>query len=203
MWKLNKEMTMKKQSIIVLGVGAIGSNLSAYLASDIRDNHEITILDKDLVEERNIRAGTQFYLREQIGISKVEALQYNIHKQYNRKVQIINGVFLRAENFMINAFDLVVDTFDNFEARKAITEACRHIPCVHIGFSPNFTWSILWNEGYVPPEDAKGLDICELNGASSFVHMVSAIGSLVVQDFLNTGEKREFIGNRLSVREII
>jgi hypothetical protein len=191
--------------IIVLGCGAIGSNLSAYLVSDIRDDHEITVLDCDAVEERNIRAGTQFYTRDQIAIPKTEALQYNIYKHLNRTVKTYTTaiLFTNAER-IVKEFNLVIDCFDNHESRSAITEACKGIPCVHVGFSPNFTWSVLWNDGYVPPEDApKDFDICTLEGASSFVHMVSSIGSLVVQDFLATGKKREFVGNKLLVREVL
>ncbi len=170
------------------------------MAAGVRDNHEITVLDHGIVEERNIRAGTQFYLREQIGISKTDALQYNIYKYFNQPVDILQKPFIVSD---VNGMGLVIDCFDNFEARSAITEACRTIPCVHVGFSPNFTWSILWNEGYVPPEDPiKGFDICEMEGASSFTHLVSSLGALVAQNYLTTREKHEFVGNRLSVREI-
>ena len=192
------------KSILVCGVGAIGSNLAAYLSSDVRDEYAITVLDRDVVEERNLQAGTQFYLRDQVKIPKVEALQYNIHKQYNRTIDIIHGVFMKSENSMIQAFDLLVDAFDNLEARSAITVACRthSVPCIHIGFGKQFTWSILWNSGYAPPETAVDWDICEISGASSFVHFVAAIGSSVIQEYLTTGKKREFCGNRFSIREI-
>lgn len=191
-------------NIGILGCGAIGSNLAAYLASDLRDEHKITILDKDMVEERNIQAGTQLYLREQVGLPKVEALQFNIYKQFNRQVEIIHNDFFHAFHGTTLPYDMVVDCFDNKEAREAVSfySDREKTAILHVGFSPTFTWSILWNEGYVAPEDAKGLDICELLGASSFVHMVSAVGALVIQEYLATRKKHEFVGNRLSVREI-
>mgnify|MGYP001571294344 CR=1 FL=1 len=189
--------------ILICGAGALGSNLSAYLSSDARDDHEITVWDKDGVEERNIRAGTQFYLRSQIGLPKVEALQYNIHQHFNRTIKTIDGVFTLSEKSIIRCFNLVIDCFDNFEARRAITEACRDIPCVHLGFGKNFTWSILWNEGYVPPETAVDWDICEMEGAASFVRFVASVGSLTVQEFVTKGKQREFVGNKLSMREIL
>jgi hypothetical protein len=191
--------------ILICGAGALGSWLSTYLAVDTRDAHKITVLDRDIAEERNIRAGTQNYLREQIGLSKVESLQFNIHKFFNRKVEIIHNDFFRAFYGTTLPYDIVVDCFDNKEAREATSfYADREKTAIlHVGFSPTFTWSVLWDKGYEAPEDAKGLDICELPGASSFVHMVAAIGSLVVQEYLTKKVKREFNGKRLSMREII
>lgn len=211
-----------KKSILVAGVGALGSLLTKSLASDVRDEHTITVLDFDKVEERNVRANTQAYTSEMIGLPKTEALQFILHKM-NRKINIINReimdeydaklivspLILRKEldspayNEDTDSFDLVIDCLDNFEARSAITEACTHIPCVHLGFGKNFTWSILWNEGYEPPETAVDWDICEMENAASFVRFVASIGSLVIQNYLKTGKQREFNGNKFSIREII
>ena len=115
----------------------------------------------------------------------------------------LSGALIIFSNSFQSSFDLVIDCLDNFEARSATTWACMNVPCVHLGFGKDFTWSILWNEEYQTPETAVEWDICELPGASSFVHMVSAIGSLVVQEYLTTGKKKEFCGNRFSIREVI
>lgn len=184
--------------ILICGIGAIGSNLAAYLASDVRDQHEITVLDFDKIEERNVRANTQAYTPDMIGLPKVEALQYILHK-IGRKIEIINRKIM--DPMILPAFDLFIDCLDNHEARKIITEACKNVPCVHLGFG-KYTWSILWNEEYQPPETAVEWDICELPGASSFVHMVAAVGSSVIQEFLTTGKKKEFCGNKFSIREV-
>ena len=77
---------MKK--ILICGIGSLGSLLTKNLASDVRDEHSITVLDFDKVEERNIRANTQAYSSEMIGLPKTEALQYILHKM-NRKIEII------------------------------------------------------------------------------------------------------------------
>lgn len=198
---------MKK--ILICGIGSLGSLLTKNLASDVRDEHSITVLDFDKVEERNIRANTQAYSSEMIGLPKTEALQYILHKM-NRRIEIIEEKITKDtikkiifSNSFQSSFDLVIDCLDNFEARSATTWACMNVPCVHLGFGKDFTWSILWNEEYQTPETAVEWDICELPGASSFVHMVSAIGSLVVQEYLTTGKKKEFCGNRFSIREVI
>ena len=77
--------------ILVAGIGAIGSNLTADLVADLKGKHEITVLDMDNVEERNVTAGTQFYTPDQVGMSKVEALQFNIYKQFQREIYIFHG----------------------------------------------------------------------------------------------------------------
>ena len=46
------------KQILICGIGAIGSNLTSLLARDLKEDWTITVLDKDCVEERNIRAGT-------------------------------------------------------------------------------------------------------------------------------------------------
>lgn len=193
--------------ILIVGIGSLGSLLTKNFSSDIRDQHEISVLDFDKVEERNTR-GTQAYTSEMIGLSKTEALQYILHKM-NRKIEIIEEKITKDTIKKIifpdsiqSPFELVVDCLDNFEARSAITEACENVPCVHLGFG-KYTWSILWNEEYQPPENAIEWDICELPGASSFVYMVAAIGSSVIQEFLTTGKKKEFCGNKFSIREVI
>jgi len=211
------------KTILICGAGSLGSLLTVSLASDLRDEHAITVLDFDKVAERNVRANTQAYISDHIGMLKVDALEYVVHKM-NRKISVVNkkietpwdlgpilgGPFIGGgdgtiETGVAPSPHLVVDCFDNQKARRIIQESCLpfEIPCVHVGFSPSFTWSILWNEEYQPPEDADGLDICELEGAASFVRMVAAFGSLVAQDFLKTGKKRELTGNRFFPREIV
>src|SRR5687767_7073671 len=108
--------------ILVCGVGAIGSNLVANLVPDLKGEHEITVLDKDLVEERNVQAGTQFYLPDQIGMPKVQALQYNIYKNFQREIKIANGALSEGGKILgelepFNQYSLLVDCFDNEHSR--------------------------------------------------------------------------------------
>lgn len=199
-----------KQKILVLGVGAIGSNLTNRLVADLKGSAEITVLDMDTVEERNVIAGTQFYMRDQIGMSKVEALQYNIYKFHEREINIINkkltldynGTFAK----LIVPVDLVIDCLDNHEARKIAQTSVinqnkagvsqQHL--LHIGFSDQFTFAVEWAENYKVPEDIiSGMDICEMEGASSFVNYVASIGSMVVQNYLKDGTKDDVLGGKM------
>lgn len=200
--------------ILICGVGAIGSNLTANLVADLKGKHEITVLDKDVVEERNVTPGTQFYTPDQVGQPKVEALQFNIYKQFQREIEIINKEIMDeydAELIFIpeilkkdnqtdfNPFHLIIDCVDNFDCRNDIQIACikNKIPCLHIGFSDQFTFAIEWADNYTVPTDiTTGFDICEMPGARSFVASVAALGSLVAQKWIDDGEKMEIIGGK-------
>lgn len=196
-------------NILICGAGAIGSNLTARLASDLKGLHTITVLDKDIVEERNIVAGTQFYMPNQIGLSKVEALQFNIYKQFQKEIKIRNEKFNGTiKNW--HDFDLTIDCFDNHYARHYIqyyyqiakdSDIKENI--LHLGFSNAFTFAIEWAENYTVPSDiTTGFDICEMEGASSFVNMVASLGGLVVQEFLTKKKKIDIIGNKFSFKKI-
>lgn len=189
--------------ILICGIGAIGSNLTARLASDLK-GCEITVLDKDVVEERNISAGTQYYTREVIGAPKVEALQYLIEKNHEKNIHIINREITEknSDELAVQYIDsLIIDCFDNHQARKniALRAYHRHIHCLHIGFSQDFTFAVEWSPKYVAPTDIlSGFDICEMPGASAFVNKVASIGALVAEEFVLQGKKLEVVGNKFT-----
>lgn len=190
--------------ILICGVGALGSNLVRELVPDLKGEHEITVLDKDKVEERNITAGTQFYTRDQIDIPKVEALQFNIYKWYEREIKIINhGIISNSDAdriIMDSAKDgLIIDCFDNYESRRDLQNRFyhRHLNGLHLGFSDNYTFSIEWAENYKVPSDiTSGFDICTMPGAAAFVSSVAALGSLVAEEFILNNKKLELIGGK-------
>ncbi len=192
-------------NILICGAGAIGSNLVRNLVPDLKGEHEITILDMDKVEERNVTPGTQFYSPDQIGLSKVEALQFNIYKWYEREIQIINENVKKVN--LVN-YDLIVDCFDNHEARNFLQEAwtdtlAHGCELLHVGFSDQFTFSVEWAEGYkVPTDITSGMDICEMPGAAAFVAHVGALASLVVEQFVNEGEFMDILGGKFYAKKI-
>lgn len=194
--------------ILICGIGSLGSNLTSMLVPDLRGQHEITILDKDNVEERNVQAGTQFYMPDQIGLSKVDALQYNVHKWFGREIKISTETLgsLKAPITRVWDYDLVIDCFDNEKARQYLQSAFRlgkSLSMLHVGFSDQFTFAIEWAENYKVPSDiTSGFDICTTDGAASFIRMVAALVSQVIQEFISTGQKKEFIGNKFCIKEI-
>lgn len=184
-------------NILICGIGAIGSNLTTRLVSDLKD-HEITVIDKDVVEDRNIMAGTQFYTNEVVGVPKVEALQFLIENFYGKIITMINDDICTMTSDKFNKYDLIIDCFDNHEARANISQMNKNI--LHVGFSDQFTFAIEWNEGYKPPTDiTSGFDICQMQGASAFVNMVASYAALVTEEFIANNKKIEIVGNKFSV----
>jgi len=199
------EKTEDKRKIVIMGTGAMGSNLCANLVADNR-SLAITVLDYDAVEERNLR-GTQFFTPEYIGVPKVEALQALIYEWYEKEITIINQKLEgeKIEWSIFDAFDIIVDCFDNYHARNVVQTYWEesHKPILHIGLSNQGTFAIEWAENYHVPNDfSQSFDLCELEGASSFVKIVAALGSLTVQEFLQTGKKYEFIGTKFAIKKI-
>lgn len=191
------------KQILICGIGAIGSNLTSLLARDLKEDWTITVLDKDCVEERNIRAGTQFYTKDQISYTKVEALQYNIYQAYGREIEIYHGD-IRKWLVEGGKSDIVIDCFDNKEAREVIQAQYKDFSSVlHVGFSDDFTFAIEWAKDYIVPDTTVTIDICEMRGAASFVTMVSAISSQVVLEKITNNKEVEVVGNRFSSKIIV
>lgn len=188
--------------ILICGAGAIGSQLVRSLIPDLKGEHEITVLDMDIVEKRNIVPGTQWYTMDQIGLPKVEALQFNVYKAFERDIQILDGDirsllgWLKGTIHNAEKFDLIVDCFDNHEARR-ITQQYSVSPLIHIGFSDRFTFEVEWAEWYaVPTNITTGMDICEMPGAAGFINSVASLGALVIESYLETGEKMRVLGGK-------
>lgn len=196
-----KSLNMK---ILICGVGAIGSNLVTSLVPDLKGEHEITILDKDNVEDRNITAGTQRYTLDQVGLPKVEALQFNIYKWFNRDINILKEEYHFSKNSeMVLDYDLILDCFDNNRSRETLQIIYSRIMkkvrinLLHIGFSDNFTFAIEWADNYKTPSDiTSDFDICTLPGAAAFVASVASLGSLVAEEFINNEKKIEIVGGK-------
>ena len=202
--------------ILVLGAGALGSWITANLAIDLRNKAQIYVLDFDKVEQRNWQVGTQFYRSEQRGMLKVDALAFNIYKWLGVKIDVI-AVKLGPDSIVLQSgpkdseirsvwdVDLVVDTFDNSESRKMVRLECerRKLSCIHIGFSPQKTFEICWNENYDVPDDVSAdFDICTAEGARSFIQYVAGFASSVIQSYLENKEKISYVGNGFSIKKI-
>lgn len=179
--------------IIVAGLGAIGSNLLLELART-HQNLSFIGLDYDKVEERNLK--TQIYFLDHISMPKAKAAGIVLNR-YHRTVKYtpidfkIDHPSQIGKFIQLNTEDLVLDCFDNTASRKITCDLKANI--LHIGFSPQYTAEIIWNENYSVPNDVQGLDICELSEACSFIHFTASLSSMVITDFLEKGIKNNFI----------
>lgn len=117
-----------KGNIHVVGVGALGSMVVANL---VRLNlaSKIIIYDMDVVEEKNLN--NQAYLRQHIGLPKVEAMQ-------DLALQIDADAKLRIKNKQVEYLrtkdeDVVILAIDNFESRGNILAQIEGNPLVISG----------------------------------------------------------------------
>jgi molybdopterin/thiamine biosynthesis adenylyltransferase len=108
----------KISSVMVAGVGGIGSNLAYALArSGIKF---LSLYDTDAVEEVNL--GSQMFNLSDIGSDKVVAMYRNITK-FNPN-SIINPYSRYIdEYFELEEYDAVFSCFDNMKARKNLFES--------------------------------------------------------------------------------
>lgn len=120
--------------VAVLGVGGLGSFSASFLVR--AGVSMVRIVDRDVVELTNLHR-TAHFDEDDVGLPKVEALA--------RKLENINrGVTVEAQVADVNAWsilqliddvDLVVDGFDNMEARYVLNDAAVSLakPWVYAG----------------------------------------------------------------------
>ena len=120
---------IKDTRILIAGCGTLGSNLAENLVRSGFEN--IALLDMDRVEEHNLSGQT--YTEPHIGMLKVQALQDQLY-DISRNVSV--GFFSKKlEKGNLKKFtkghDLVVDCFDNREARLLLKGLKQ--PVIHAG----------------------------------------------------------------------
>ncbi len=131
-------------------------SLTEHLARSLSPNTKLRVLDHDRVEERNL--ANQPYLKHQVGKPKVAALAENVFRISGQRLDGQQKTLTRgnATRWMQDC-DLVVDCFDNHEARLALQMACRQskTPCIHLGLAPDYG-EVVWDEHYRVPPDSPG-----------------------------------------------
>lgn len=112
----------KNESILVGGVGGIGSNLMYNLTKTI-PKAQYYIFDMDIVAEHNI--GTQFFRLQDIDKSKVSALSDHI-------LTFSKDIVIRCFNNKITdnsaTLAITISAFDNMKARVDLFNAWKRLP---------------------------------------------------------------------------
>jgi len=188
---------MKATNIYVFGLGAIGANIVLNIMRDIPDAL-ITGIDYDIVDRKNYEAGTQPYLKENLGWKKTQAMRIISFKTVGRQIDILDkkleheeDAVLMIENGKQSDDVLLIDAFDNFASRNVVSNL--KYPSVHVGFSPFMTGEVLWNEGYTKLLPYKGdlaeVDICTQHSIRSFIMMFTSMASLVINEYYYNDKK--------------
>lgn len=130
-------MTIK---IAVCGCGAVGSQVALMIA---QPDMAFVLIDDDRIEENNLF--TSAYSRQHIGAFKATVLGELLY----RKAGCVSEVHTKTLERGMFTFpcDLVLDCFDNVEARFLT----RSNHTLHIGVSQERTGAITWDIDYILP----------------------------------------------------
>lgn len=178
-------------SILICGAGALGGNLTETLAR--MGFSALRLLDKDRVDMRNL--STQPYSRAEVGAPKARALASSLYRAIQAKIEpLVTELTAQNAPELLKNSRLVVDAFDNQEARQAVSEAAKtlNVACLHIGFSPDGLYaSGLWEPGYKIPTNIPG-DPCDYPLSRPLAITVAALAARTISDFLRTGKPTDF-----------
>lgn len=114
---------MFQASVLIVGVGGLGSVVATYLAAAGIGN--LRMADADIVSLHNLQRQV-LYREEQIGKKKVTEATKQLN-QLNSTIKIeANTDFFTAENAveLIKNIDIVIDATDNCHSRYLINDIC-------------------------------------------------------------------------------
>lgn len=119
-WFLTETEKLSTSSILIGGAGGIGSWTTLFLT---RAGYPVCVVDFDTLEDVNL--GGQFFLKEDIGSSKVIALYHAIYQSCDTQIEVeecmIDHNFI-AEN------PCIISAFDNMDARKVLFNKWKENP---------------------------------------------------------------------------
>lgn len=114
---------LKNSSVLIVGLGALGSPVSLYLAA--AGIGRLGLVDADSINITNLQRQV-LYREHDINSKKLDRAIANI-AQLNHNVKLdAHPHFLSSENALeiIAGYDLVVDCTDNFPTRYLVNDAC-------------------------------------------------------------------------------
>ncbi len=180
---------MQDCAVTVCGAGALGANIAEGLAR--AGFGRLVVIDHDRVEERNL--STQPYLRADIGAHKAKILANMLYRAVGAPVEArVKTLHAHNAGRLLANGALVIDTFDNSVARRAVTEWCASnaTPALHVGLSSGYGEAI-WNEDYRVPSAAND-DLCDYPLARNLVSLTAAVACEVVVGFATDGQRRGY-----------
>jgi molybdopterin-synthase adenylyltransferase len=179
--------------LVMCGVGALGSTAVLYCRNlDV----ELRVVDFDRVESKNLAA--QWFVKQSVGKNKAEAIRLQLANFYGARAEAF-GVRLAATNAaqLLAGCGLAVDCFDNADSRNTLAQAARaaSVPLVHAALAGDGTFGIVrWDERFVADrEDVAGQATCEGGEHLPMIGLVGATLARAIQDFVRSGERRDYM----------
>jgi molybdopterin-synthase adenylyltransferase len=180
---------LRGTAVTVCGAGALGANIVESLARS--GFGRMRLIDRDAVEERNL--STQPYYRNDVGASKAKILSNTIYRAVGVSVDAqVKELTAANAPQLLRSSALVIDTFDNSVARRAVQDACvtAALPCLHVGLASGYA-EVIWNEQYRVPSSAND-DVCDYPLARNLVTLAVAVACEAVVAFVVDGSRNSF-----------
>lgn len=173
--------------LVLCGCGALGSQIAMHLAGP---ELSFLLIDDDVVEEHNL--ATSVYMQHHVGAMKAVVLSEMLVrkcrvKEVRSSCRTVQGREVRQ---LAEGATLVIDTFDNVEAR-ACTQGLG-VPTLHVGVAENRTGAVIWDEWYTLPKSrySRGENpVCTHMLGRPILRFTAAVAARVVERFLETSEK--------------
>jgi molybdopterin/thiamine biosynthesis adenylyltransferase len=181
---------LARKNLVLCGAGALGSLLADNLTR--QGFRKLTVVDFDRVELHN--TGTQLYGKGDVGAFKVDILKAHCFRSTGVEIDTYNK---RLEERTVKKFlagaDVVIDTLDNADSRRLVTEHCERVglDCLHLGMNGDFG-QVHWNEGYRVPNDVVEGDVCDYPLARNLILMLVAAGSEALLHYIIEGKKNNY-----------
>jgi len=178
--------------ILVAGCGAVGSQTAWHIA---HPDHIFVLVDDDRIEDHNVNTGTSIYSTYHVGMLKTVALAELLWRKCNCHSILHNRTLETPRTIARLNPDLVIDGFDNSEARE-LTHGLG-IPTVHVGVSEARTGDVTWDERYRVPQTGMGRNdvnaSCTHALGRQILRFTSAVAAGIIERWIETGEKRDLV----------
>ena len=187
--------------IVVIGVGALGSNL---LLAGRNLPVTWTIVDMDRVEKKNTLS--QFHTNQGIGKNKAVALQAALQGLFGLKANP-NPNRLTETNVeaILGTADIIVECLDNAASRQIVQNYARHTgkPCLHSAVAAKGAYGrVVWDQNFVIDAETVGVPTCEDGEHLPFIMTVGSQIAEVLRVYLRTGKQVQKEISPTSIRTI-
>lgn len=185
-------MGMVKKKIVVVGVGALGSNM-VMIGRNLPV--EWTVIDDDRVETKNI--ASQFHTKMALNKNKTQSLAQSMKALFGVTVKPIPHRLTKdnVQQLLGNA-DVVIDCLDNAPSRRIVQAFVRdnNVPCLHGALAADGQFgTVMWDELFrIDSEDVEGQATCDGGDFLPFIVEVSSALVQAVRRFLDEGKKTNF-----------
>jgi molybdopterin/thiamine biosynthesis adenylyltransferase len=129
-WSERAQRALEEASVLVIGAGALGSPVAAYLTG--AGVGRIGIVDFDVVEVSNLPR-QWLHFTPDVGHAKPESAAVKL--RYLNPEAVVDPYYAHFNPAMLEGADLVVDCSDSFETRYEVNAACcaARVPLVEGG----------------------------------------------------------------------